>query len=216
MINQFIKTEKTARISLSSALNEQVSEVLIVCHGYGHLSPYFIKKFEFLANEHFVIVAPEGLHRYYLNGLQGRVGASWMTKEERDYDIRDYCHYLDLVYDMIYSQCSPNVKIHILGFSQGGATVSRWIAHTEKKIEHVVLWASVFPPDMNWVLGKESFLSKQLTIVSGRADEFLSEEKVEQQLNALNDLGIDFQFYTFDGGHEIDQPTLQSIFKTIQ
>ena len=42
----------------------------------------------------YTIIAPQGLHKFYLEGTSGRVGASWMTKENREDDIKNYLVYL--------------------------------------------------------------------------------------------------------------------------
>ncbi|MDO7610183.1 MAG: hypothetical protein MUQ68_04950, partial [Crocinitomicaceae bacterium] len=62
--------------------------LLIVLHGYGQLAKFFLRKFSMCSDSSFV-VAPEGPHRFYRKGYSGRVGASWMTKEARDHDIKD-------------------------------------------------------------------------------------------------------------------------------
>ncbi len=73
---------KTARYFQNGELNQSTSEVWIVCHGYGQLANFFLRKFDLLNSNTTCIIAPEGLHRYYLEGSAGRVGASWMTKED--------------------------------------------------------------------------------------------------------------------------------------
>ena len=35
-------------------------------------------------------MAPEGLSRFYLEGFSGKVGATWMTREDRLNDIDNY------------------------------------------------------------------------------------------------------------------------------
>ena len=72
---------------------------------------YFIKKFEQLKRPEILFVAPEGLHRFYLKGNAGRVGSSWMTKEDRLNDIDDYNRMLDQVAKEISENC-------------------RWVAHS--------------------------------------------------------------------------------------
>ena len=86
-----ITVEKTARyITLG---NKEKADVLIVAlHGYGQLSAYFSKNFSKLDQRYFIVI-PEGLSRFYLSGTCGRVGASWMSKEERLWDIRDNLNY---------------------------------------------------------------------------------------------------------------------------
>ncbi|MBK6951958.1 MAG: hypothetical protein IPH24_07885 [Crocinitomicaceae bacterium] len=81
--------------------NPQAKNLVVVLHGYGQLASYFIQKFEFLDPENYYVIAPEGLHRFYLNGTSGRVGASWMTKENREDDITNYLLYLNALLEKI-------------------------------------------------------------------------------------------------------------------
>ena len=78
-------------------LTDTTERVWLVFHGYGQLSEYFIKKFEGLDPEKNFIIAPQGLSKYYVNGVSGRVGASWMTKEDRLTEIENQYTYLDQV-----------------------------------------------------------------------------------------------------------------------
>ena len=52
-----------------------------------------------LEDESRVLVAPEGLSRFYVNATHGLVGASWMTREDRQHEIDDYVGYLDAIYN---------------------------------------------------------------------------------------------------------------------
>lgn len=75
-------------------------------------------------------MAPEALNRFYLEGFAGRVGATWMTKEERLQEIDDYVNYLNQLYKTILANTDTSeITVNILGFSQGVATVCRWIAN---------------------------------------------------------------------------------------
>jgi hypothetical protein len=81
-----IQSQRTYRYAVSG--NPTAKNLLYVLHGYGHLAPYFIRKFNSLEDS--FIVAPEGMYRFYLYGSSGRVGACWMTKEERLDDALDF------------------------------------------------------------------------------------------------------------------------------
>ena len=81
---------KTARYFTAGPAIAEAKGVLIALHGYGQLPEFFMRRLQPLADAGWAIVAPEGLHRYYLEGAHGRVGASWMTKEAREDDIVDY------------------------------------------------------------------------------------------------------------------------------
>jgi predicted esterase len=204
-----LSVKKTARYSCLDAGNKTINEVWLVCHGYGHLSNYFISKFDPLHNEHTLIVAPEGLHRFYLNGVNGRVGASWMTKEDREKDIEDYIKYLDLIYEtLIMPRANDHTIINCLGFSQGGATISRWAGKTKHRIDNLILWASVFPPDMKGTKELEHLKNKNLFIVVGDEDEYISDEQKEKELEELRRIKVEFTLIEFKGKHQIEESAL--------
>ena len=105
---------------------EAAVEGWVVLHGYGQLASRFLRSLESLATPSRLVVAPEGLSRFYLDAGGGKVGASWMTKEDRVREIEDYLAYLDLV----RATLMPPVPLTILGFSQGVATAARWAVAT--------------------------------------------------------------------------------------
>jgi predicted esterase len=136
---------KTARYVTIGEINDQTENIWFVIHGYGQLAEYFIKKFNVLDDGKTVIIAPEALSRFYLKEFSGRVGATWMTREERDSEILDYLNYLNLLYDTVLQNADVNkLKINILGFSQGTATVARWCMNEHIKYDRLILWAGYF------------------------------------------------------------------------
>src|SRR5688572_18536754 len=119
-----IQTTRTARYYTLGELNEQTTDVWIVLHGYGQLAEYFIRHFKNIQQDHHFIVAPEALSRYYLNENTGRIGATWMTKEDRENEIQDYIQYLNNIVDTFNLPATKagiptKVRLHVLGFSQG-------------------------------------------------------------------------------------------------
>ncbi|MBW3544371.1 MAG: alpha/beta hydrolase [Bacteroidetes bacterium] len=182
----------------------------LVTHGYGQLASYFIRHFQPLADLGHYIVAPEGLSRFYLSGNSGRVGASWMTREERLSDISNYLHYLDAVAEA--SQLANATNINLLGFSQGVATISRWAMHTPLKFSKLVLWAGVFPPDLSLSLSSARLQHTSIYQAYGTEDPYLADEKVNEQQTYLQSLNPGhFQRITFQGAHTMDGPTLLKI-----
>lgn len=202
MIHYF-KTEKTARVVIEGEVNPQLKSVWLIAHGYGHLASYFINKLKPISNSENLIIVPEGLHRYYLNGISGRVGASWMTKEERESDIEDYCTYLDKVYQTYILPLGKDVVINAMGFSQGGATICRWAAKTQYRIDNLIVWGSVIPDDMKWesVLDKINYCN--WFYVAGDKDEYLTAEQQNAQLETLRKYGINPEPIFYEGGHDI-------------
>ncbi len=197
-----------ARYFTAGNLEINTRQVWIIFHGYGQLAPYFLKKFEPLASENIYIIAPEGLSRFYLSELteQGRidnkVGATWMTKENRQMDIDNYIRYLDAVYEDELSSFS-NVPVTLFGFSQGCATVCRWAIEGKPKFDRLILWAGLFPPDLNFDKGHAVLDDKKTIMVVGDKDHFLTPERVAEFDELAGKLRIKPEKISFPGKHEI-------------
>lgn len=205
---KYLKTQKTARVAIEGGINPELKSAWIIAHGYGQLSPHFIKKFKCFFNNQNLLIAPEGFHRYYHNGLNGKIGASWMTKEERERDIEDYCAYLDKVYETYLTRIDYKVTINVLGFSQGGATICRWAASTKHKIDNIIIWGINIPDDVSWEHDLDKLKSGNWFYVAGDKDEYLSLEAQKEQVHILEKHGIKPHALFYDGGHDIDEDTL--------
>lgn len=211
-----ITVSKTARYFILGQRSEQIEQVWIVCHGYAQLANYFLKNFEDLNDGKTLIIAPEGLHRFYWKGFSEKVVASWMTKEDRESDIADYVNYLNLVYKEVLSGLkNKNVKVNVLGFSQGTATVCRWLANNKVKADNLILWAGAFPDDTNFKTDKAVLDKLKTFVVVGDADEFIDEAGVEKHSSLLKENNIKFELIRFKGKHEIDNATLLDLQKCL-
>ena len=209
-----ILVPKTARYFILNEPSEQIEQVWFVCHGYAQLANYFINNFDGLDKNKHLVIAPEGLHRFYWKGFSERVVASWMTKEDRENDILDYVNYLNLVYAEVLSTLkNKNIKINVLGFSQGTATVCRWLASGNVKADNLILWAGAFPSDMNFQKDKETFNKLKTYVVVGDADEFISEDEVLKHSDLLKKNEIVFELIRFKGKHEISKEILLDLQK---
>jgi predicted esterase len=213
-MEQTIKLPKTFRYFTYGNI-ETAQTIWFVLHGYGQLPEYFIRKFQGLDPEHHFVVAPEGMHRFYLEGTSGRVGASWMTKEARLNDIQDNIHFLDQLWEQ-YSHRSFSKRI-LLGFSQGGATAARWHENGTFQANHFVLWASIFPPDLNLPSSNNQFIRSTNHFFIGDKDPYFATE--QQQMREVADFfnanSLPFFMHTFDGQHEIPATALKQLVAKI-
>ena len=189
--------------------NPKAKNILVVLHGYGQLASYFIEKFKLVDQDQFFIVAPEGLHHFYLNGTNGRVGASWMTKEQRETDIKNYIKFLDVILGAVMAEHKFDKK-YLLGFSQGGATASRYMILGKIKFDSFLLWAAVFPKDMENAIEGNFQHSKNFFIV-GSADEYYKAEDIEKLTQSMITNHFPIEFVKFEGNHTIDSETLNQI-----
>lgn len=200
---------KTARYFILGDPTKEIEHVWIVCHGYAQLANYFIRNFECLNNGRHLIIAAEGLHRFYWQGFTGRVVASWMTKEDRLEDIKDYCNYLDLLYeDVLVSLKNKKVKINVLGFSQGTATVLRWLTAKKPIVNNLFLWGGTFPADIDFQMDKDYFKTIKTFFVMGDKDEYNDGSTIIRMEKILHKNEIPFEFVSFGGTHVIDKDTL--------
>jgi predicted esterase len=211
-----LSVSRTARYAILGSTEAELTEVWIVCHGHGQLARRFLSRFLPLERPDRLFIAPEGLSRYYLTPPRGGphapdapVGASWMTREDRESEIEDYVGYLDSLHDEIFSRVDRSgVRLWVLGFSQGVATVARWIARGVVDPDRVVFYAGVLPPELD--AGSAARLARRspLTLVLGSDDEFARPDLIAQQEARLRDLRVAHDTIRFDGGHEITPEVL--------
>ncbi|MCU0418782.1 MAG: hypothetical protein MUC38_03920 [Cyclobacteriaceae bacterium] len=187
-----------------------------VLHGYGQLAQYFIKKFEVLTRHGMVVVAPEGLSRFYLEdvatrsrGGSQRVGATWMTRENRLADIENYLTYLTTVYREVTAGCA--LRTTVLGFSQGAATAARWAVSGQVEFDKLILWAGLVPEDMDFDEGQRVLKTKEVIHVYGLEDPFITDERFAHMQQLAQRLHASPRWVPFRGAHDIDGPTLERL-----
>ncbi len=210
-VNLTFQTQKSARISTLGDWNAQTRHVWMVLHAYGQLAPYFIKNFEALNLEDTFVLAPEGLSRFYLDAQFERVGASWMTKEERLQDIDDNMAYLTQVWNSFSTNRDlTKIKFHLLGFSQGTATAWRWLRHTPFAPASLIIWAGTVPLDYSSEMAQ---LLQNKTIISayGSKDPYLEHLQKEDKLDSLKAIAPHVQIITFNDAHRIPSETLLDV-----
>lgn len=199
IIKNYLKVTKTARLIQFGELNKTTTEVWIVLHGYAQLATEFIKPFECVATPNRLIIAPEGLNRFYAKGFGGKPAATWMTAEERETEIEDYLEYLDQVYKQ-YQLENFKGRIRLLGFSQGVATASRWLVATPFRIDDFIIYAGELAAEL---LNPTSPKLAQipLTYITGNADPIITEEKAKEVKKWMQEQGA--KIIVFNGGHHV-------------
>ncbi len=190
----------------------RAADVWFVCHGYGQLAARFLKRFVPIADGSRLVVAPEGLSRFYVGSGERRdqpVGATWMTREDRLNEIADYVKYLDAVYaDVVGDRVAP-VRVRALGFSQGAATASRWAALGTARLDELVLWGGELPLDLDLAAAAARLAGLRITLVDGTQDEYITPKVLAGMERRLREQGIPFQTHVFEGGHEIEPGVLR-------
>lgn len=205
-----LQVKRTARYATYGSLHEGTERIWLACHGYGMLASFFIRKFAVLdAGKHYV-VAPEGLSRAYLEGMSGRVGATWMTSEDREAEIEDYKSYLDTLYEREFLGRIPaTCRITGLGFSQGCATISRWACATAHRVDNLVLWGG---SPGNELLHPQSPLHRYpVHFVVGDSDEYFTEDVRRQFREGMQMAGFNWEMHTYTGGHALEEDMISRL-----
>lgn len=213
----FVEVPRTARYYKLNNVSNSTKNVWIAFHGYGQLAEYFIKHFEELDSNENTIIAVEGLSRFYVDGLTGRVGASWMTKDERELEIKDQSNYINAVLqDCGINPKDENVNLIVLGFSQGTATAIRWMVNNTIRPKQLVMWAGSLPHDVDTSEHSYIFNGLSMHYAFGNEDQFLKDVDMDEKLQEMQKTGMNIQTWTFEGKHVMDKPTLAKIVNSFE
>jgi predicted esterase len=213
-----IAVTRTARYYVLGKPGSEIDDVWFVCHGYGQLASDFISEFECIAGPRRLIVAPEALNRYYIStapefhGPESKVGATWMTRADREAEIDDYVNYLDDLYAEIMGDLvGRKVNVTVLGFSQGGATANRWLTRGASRADRLLMWGSLLPSDADLNEAAAFFRDTELVIVYGTRDQFAEQKMISDYMALLESSSIPHTIITFDGGHRMNRETLREL-----
>lgn len=207
---------RTARYAAFGPAPADADEWWIVLHGYGQRAADFLGTCGALDNGRRLVVAPEALSRFYNAGANGgmadaTVGASWMTREDRENEIADYLRYLDTLVAALRDGVAAPPPVHVLGFSQGTATASRWVASGRVTVARLVVWGGVIAPELDLTSADAPMRRTRVQIVVGTRDKFATPERVAAEQARLDAAGLAYEGITFEGGHRLDNRTLAAI-----
>jgi predicted esterase len=214
-----IVVPRTARYFTLGPTHGFPRELWFVCHGYGQLASRFLRQFAPLDDGTRLIIAPEGLSRFYLDPIpkrrsdpSPRIGASWMTREDRESEIADYVAYLErLATEIRHPLAGAAPRLVVLGFSQGTATVSRWLAASEMRVEQLVLWAGSIPPELDVAAWAARLHGAAITLVAGDEDELATPAAVATEAERLSAAGVGYNLLRFHGGHTVNETALKQL-----
>lgn len=210
------RTQRSARYFSLGDPGPGIRDLWIVLHGYGQLAREFLTGFEPIATPGRLVAAPEALSRFYTGSPDARapgarVGASWMTREDRLAEIDDQVAFLDALASALLRQTAPEARIRVLGFSQGASTACRWAALGAARLDQLVPWAGEIPADLpDQVLG-ERLGRLRVHLVAGTRDRLVPDAVMRHQEERLRHAGVEPRVHRFDGGHRLDPAVLRAI-----
>ncbi len=208
MKENYTSFQLTAPYYTLNELTPKTKNIWLVCHGYGQLARFFLRKFGVLDKTENYFLFPQGLSKFYLEN-HSRVGATWMTKEDRLTDISNQYTYLDAV---LFDELGPDMgqyQLNMFGFSQGVATIARYAVYRKMTFNKLILWGGALPDEL--VKEDFDFLDDEMEVhlVIGDNDQYYSPEKYQVEVNRSRELiGDRVKFTLFQGGHEINTDVL--------
>lgn len=197
-----------ARIGIVGDL-ASASEAWLILHGYGMLAQGILHWFRHAERPGRVLVAPEGLSRFYQERKGVRtVGASWMTREDRAHELDDQQGYLDLVASELLAAI-PRVEVH--GFSQGVAAAARWTARRPRPVARLVCWGGTLPEETDPVALGAAVAPEPVHFVVGDRDAWVPPRLVEADVEKMRSAGVAAVLHRFGGGHRIDNGVIDAL-----
>lgn len=211
----WIPVAQEHRVDSLGTVSDATKHVWVGLHGYGQLVQFFARHFRSLATEERAFVFPQGPHKFYLNGVHGRVGASWMTKDERLVDIANQRLYLGFVFQWIKQQ-APKATIHCVAFSQGVATIMRCIGHQDVQPSSILAWAGSWPPDLDET-NRAALEDLRFKACFGTRDEYITTEKQQEMIGYyLEKYNFEPSVSVYEGGHSFDVEKLAQEIATLE
>ncbi|MEM9986561.1 MAG: phospholipase, partial [Bacteroidota bacterium] len=154
--------------------------------------------------------------RFYVDGVRGKVGSSWMTREARELEIEDQFHWLETVWAHLKSQVgSAEVRWHLFGFSQGVATAWRWLKRSEFQPDTFTIWAGTIPEEFSEAM-EARLKGMRLTLAYGSEDEFIDPDRARAYVAALQTRYPHLELLPFAGNHDIPPEPLEKLYDRYQ
>lgn len=206
-----LEVKRTAHVAELGNDISKAKQIWLVIHGYGQLANRIVRKFDQFDMDEIYAIAPEGLNKFYWHEGSRVPVATWMTSHERLDEIDDYLTYLDQVYDEMILPNLDHAKFNILGFSQGSATMWRWVIHRQPKLAKLIQWAGEFPPEPDYKHHLNYLNAIDMSMVYGDQDSFIKGKHKEKVLTHISSVGLNMKINEYAGKHRIDRDVLKSL-----
>jgi len=170
--------------------------LLVGFHGYAETAEAQLGRLTAVpGTDSWTLVAAQGLNRFYRGRTQDVV-AGWMTRQDRDDEIRDNVAYVDNVIEATRTGSGPIV---FAAFSQGVAMAFRAAVLGRARAGGVVAVGGDIPPEL---LADSASSFPRVLLIRGATDDWYTAKKLDADMSALRARGEDPEAFTHDGGHE--------------
>lgn len=201
LITKDIIVPKHIRFFQSKEIEDQ-DEVWILFHGYAENINDFYNSFKPFTNKNRCFILPQGPSKFYQKGVKGKIGASWMTSDNRLKEIENLNLYLNKLAERLQLE---NKTLNVFAFSQGVATASRWICQSKLTFDEIIFWGSPSPNEVD-----EQIYKFNPQYFFGDKDQFLVQIKEKTKIPQSN-------LNSYPEGHIVSSELLgKHVFKKSQ
>jgi predicted esterase len=177
--------------------------VLAGFHGYSETAAIQMPRLEAIDRaEAWTLLSVQGLHRFY-RGRTQEVGASWMTREDRETAIADNLAYVAAALRQVPDDAAHGVVY--AGFSQGVAMAFRAaLLGSEPRTPRtpaagIIAVGGDVPPEL---LADRALTFPPLFLARGSADEWYTAAKFDADVAALRARAVDVHPFVYDAPHD--------------
>ncbi len=211
---QNFEVNKSAKVITLGQLSKKTKFIWIAFHGYGQQADYMADKLSDLNEKDHFIICPEGLNKFYWHKNNEPV-ACWMTRDNRYAEISNFVAYLDHIYNIYCSHVHRDVRIILFGFSQGCATIWRWIHASQPKVDAILHWAGWIPEDISYLHLRDYLKDVRIILKYGTEDQFMNSSMISEMDSIIEKNELTIERHQFEGNHQIPRPILKQTIKEL-
>jgi predicted esterase len=178
--------------------------LLVGFHGYGQTAEDHLEVLQRIPGaDNWLCCAIQALHSFYPR--PDKIGACWMTSQDRQRRIEENSRYVNLVVARIGGENPVSGTLVYHGFSQGTAMACRAAISGEHPPSGVMLHGGDIPPELD-----DLQRMARVLIARGRSDPIYRRDRWDSDLSRLGNCRLTTTRCEFDGGHEVSETWLRA------
>lgn len=183
---------RTARYYSLGESGPAIRHVWFCLHSHNESAADFAAQLRPLDAPERLLILPEGLARYTHPDAAAATNplAAWFATDAATYDLPDVAPYLEALAQQVLAACPPETPVTVLGHGHGAIAACQWLANSRLRYDRLVLYAAVFPPEINRQALLAKLPKRPVVVVATTADVYTPEAAGEGLLQDLHDAGL--------------------------
>jgi predicted esterase len=173
--------------------------ILVGFHGYGEDAEQQLERLRAIPeSSRWLCVSIQALHRFYQRRTN-TVVASWMTRQDREWALRDNLAYVTTCIDAAADEWPTIPKVVFAGFSQGVGMAYRAAGYSTRTVVGIIAVGGDIPAE----LAPDAIKRVSAALIArGTSDEWYTEEKFRDDERRLREATVNVRTLKFNAGHE--------------